>query len=110
MVDIKDIIEKCKEFEVYQQRMVSDNYTEIVMYTREIFKWSVFFNEMLGDPLSPAGIKPTAEDMALTKDYGGIFDDQTLYKKDFPEGTVIAMFWPWQDGKRITVKIIVLKK
>ena len=107
---IKEIIESCKGFEVYQQRMVSDNYAEIVMYTEEISKWAAIFNEIFGDPVSLAGSNPTAEDMQITKEYGGIFTDQTLYKKDFPDSTIIAMFWPWQDGKRITVKVAILAK
>ena len=109
-MEIKEIIERCKGFEIYQQRMVSDNYAELVMYTKEMFKWSVIFNEIFGDPVSPAGINPTAEDMQITREYGGIFTDQTLHKKDFPENTIIAMFWPWQDGKRITVKVVILAK
>lgn len=109
-MEIKEIIAECEKFEIFQQRMVSDNYAEIVMFTKEIFKWSVIFNELLGDPVSPAGFNPTAEHTQITKDYGGIFADQTLYKKDFPENTVIAMFWPWQDGKRVTVKVVILKK
>lgn len=109
-MEIKEIIERCKEFEVFQQRKVNDNYAEIVMYTEGILKWSMIFNEILGIPVSPAGFNPTPEDTQITKDYGGIFAEQTLYKKDFPENTIIAMFWPWQDGKRITVKVAILAK
>ena len=109
-MEIKEIIDRCKGFEIFQQRMVRDNYAEIVMFTKEIFKWSVIFNELLGNPVSPAGFNPTPEDKQITKEYGGIFDDQTLYKKDFQNNTIIVMFWPWQDGKRITVKIVVLTK
>ncbi len=109
-MEMKEIIERCREFEIYQQRMVSDNYAEIVMYTKEIFKWSAIFNKILGDPVSPAGINPTSEDMRITKEYGGIFTAQTLYKKDFPDNTIITMFWPWQDSKRITVKVVILAK
>ncbi|MCG2713114.1 MAG: hypothetical protein L6416_12440 [Candidatus Omnitrophica bacterium] len=107
---IKEIIEKCKKFEIYQLRTVSDNYAEIVMYTSEISKWSAIFNEILGAPVSPAGINPTAEDTQITREYGGIFAEQTLYKKDFPENTIIAMFWPWQDGERVTLKVVLLPK
>lgn len=109
-MEIKEIIDRCKEFEIFQQRMVSDNYAEIVMYTKEIFKWSVIFNEIFGDPVSPAGFNPTPEDTQITKEYGGIFAEQTLYKKKFSDNTAIAMFWPWQDGKRITIKVVILKK
>ncbi|MFH1093426.1 MAG: hypothetical protein V1739_04625 [Candidatus Omnitrophota bacterium] len=107
---IKEIIERCRKFEIYQQRRVTDNYAEIVMLTDEIMSWSAVFNEILGDPVSPAGVTPTAEHTQITSEYGGIFADQTLYKKDFPENTIIAMFWPWQDGKRITVKVVILPK
>ncbi len=109
-MQIKEIIERCRKFEIYEQRIVSDDYAEVVMYIKEIFKWSAVFNEIFGAPVSPAGIKPTFENEEIAREYGGIFTDQTLYKKDFPEYTLLAMFWPWQDGKRSTVKVAILGK
>ena len=108
-MEIKEIIDKCSQFEIYEQRILRDDYAEIVMYTSEIFKWSAVFNDLLGEPISHAGIKPTADDLALTSEFGGIFDEQTLYKKDFTDSSIIAMFWPWQDGKRVTIKVVLKK-
>jgi len=107
---IKNIIEKCKEFEIYQQRALSEDYAEIVMYTKEIFKWKAIFDEIFGEPLNPAGIKPTKGDLELTRPFGGLFDDQTLYAGEFDARKMVVMFWPWQDGKRVTIKIAFLKK
>lgn len=109
-MEIREIIERCKKFNIYQQRKVTDNYAEIVMLTDEILSWSAIFNEAFGDPVSPAGMAPTAEHTQLTMEYGGIFAEQTLYKKDYPDRTVIAMFWPWQDGKRVTIKMVISGK
>lgn len=107
---IDDIIQKCMQFEIYQQRTVSEDYAEIVMYTKEIFKWKIIFDEIFGEPASPAGIKPTKEDLELTHAFGGLFDDQTLYAGEIDGQRIIVMFWPWQDGKRVTIKIAFLKK
>jgi hypothetical protein len=107
---IDNIIEKCRKFEIYQQRTISEDYAEIVMYTKEIFKWKTIFDEIFGEPLSPAGIKPTKEDLELTRPFGGLFDEQTLYLQKFDGQKMLVMFWPWQDGKRVTIKIAFLKK
>lgn len=110
LIGIKEIVARCKGFEVYEERKVSDDYAELVMYTKEIDKWSEVFNEMLGGPVSPAGSTPSDDDVQMTQEYGGIFANQTLYKKEFPENTIIAMFWPWNDGDRITIKLASIVK
>ena len=32
------------------------------------------------------------------------------FKKEFDNGIVIVMFWPWSDGVHITLKIALLNK
>ncbi|MFH1062265.1 MAG: hypothetical protein V1747_05175 [Candidatus Omnitrophota bacterium] len=106
----KDIIKKLDKLEIYQQRRVADNYAEIVIFNKQIFLCAEIMEQLFGAPVSSAGIKPTAEDIEFTKDFGGIFDEQTLYKKDFDRTRVLVMFWPWQDGEHITLKVICLNK
>lgn len=106
----KEIIKKLDKLEIHQQRRVSDSYAEIVIFNKEILFCSEIMEQLLGQPVSSAGIKPNAEDIELTKDFGGIFDEQTLYKKDFDRMRVLVMFWPWQDGEHTTLKVICLNK
>jgi len=106
----KDIIKKLDKLEIHQQRRVADNYAEVVIFNKEIFICTEILEEFLGAAVSSAGIKPTEEDVVATKDFGGIFDEQILYKKDFDETRVLVMLWPWQDSEHITLKVICLNK
>jgi len=107
---LKEIIEKCSKLSVYEQRYITGDYDELVFYNREIDKWNKIFTAVLGPPIKPAGVEPTKDDLRLTRDYGGIDDNQTLFKKEFDDVTVIAMFWPWGDDIHTTLKIIFLKR
>jgi len=107
---LKEIIEKCSKLGVYERRYVTDDYDGLVFYNRELDKWNKIFTAILGPSIKPAGVKPTKDDLRLTKDYGGINDNQTLFKKGFDDATVIAMFWPWQDGVHATLKMVSLKR
>ncbi|MFH1459473.1 MAG: hypothetical protein ABIG64_03755 [Candidatus Omnitrophota bacterium] len=109
-MNAKEIIEKCSHLEIAAKRRMEDDYVEVVVFSRDISKWQEFLNSIFGPAVSPIGARPTQEDIKLTEDYGGIFDDQAFYKKDFEKTQVLAMFWPWQDGEKITLKIAVIKK
>ncbi|MCK4852123.1 MAG: hypothetical protein KAS86_03315 [Candidatus Omnitrophica bacterium] len=107
---LEEIVERCGRMGVYERRSVSDKYCELVFYNKEIDEWKKTFTDILGPAAKPAGAKPAREDIRLTKDHGGVHDDQTLFKKEHDEVTVIAMFWPWQDHAHTTLKIALLKK
>ena len=104
----KAIIEQCQGLEICEQREVADDYAEVVFLNQQQAQWDQKLVQLLGQPAKPAGKEPSAEDTELTKDFGGVFDDQVLYKKDFGAHKVIAMFWPWQDQTHTTLKIVVL--
>ena len=107
---LREILKKYNGLNIYEERSADDNYFELVFYTKEVDQWNKLFDEILGSVTKPSGKKPTPADLELTKEHGGIFDNQTLFKKDFEEGTVIAMFWPWQDEVRTTLKVSLIKK
>ena len=107
---IKKIIERCNNLDVSEQRSMSDEYCELVFFNKEIEEWNNVFTEILGPAKKPAGAEPTQEDDVLTEEYGGIFTNQTLFKKDFDDFTIVAMFWPWQDGTHTTLKVAFIKR
>jgi hypothetical protein len=107
---IKEIFKKCKTLNISEERTISDEYLELVFESKETDKWSNLFTEIFGPAAKPAGAKPTKEDLVLTKDYGGIYFNQTLFKKDFSGVAIMAMFWPWQNGVLTTLKVTVLQK
>jgi len=109
-MELKEIIEKCKTLNIYEERFITDNYYEIVFYTKDNDQWIKLFTEILGPAANPAGAVPSEEDTELTKKYGGVRDDQTLFKKKVGNPGVAVMFWPWQDGVRTTLKVALIAK
>jgi len=91
-------------------RRNSDEFCELVFYNKDADEWNKIFADMLGHPIKPPGKDPTEGDQHLTRDYGGTWVDQTVFTKQFDDVTVIAMFWPWQDGVHTTLKMALLKK
>lgn len=106
----KQIIDSLNDVEIYQHRKVVDNYAEIVIMSKDILVCTEVIQQILGQPQSAAGIEPTDEDIELTKAFGGLAGNQTLFRKDFADNIIISMFWPWQDGEHITVKVVCLEK
>jgi hypothetical protein len=107
---LKAILEKCSVLDTAEMRHDSPEYAELVFYSRDTAKWSEILAEFLDMPAKPAGAKPEEGDLVLTEGYGGIYQNQTLFKKAFDAGAVIAMLWPWQDGEHTTLKLILLKR
>jgi hypothetical protein len=106
---LREIIERCKKLGVDEERCKSDKYSELVFYKKDIDEWYKIFADVLGPEVKPAGEKPKREHLHLTKDYGGIWAGQTLFRKEFEDGTVIAMIWPWEDGIHATLKMALLE-
>ena len=102
---LHDIFSQCKELSVFEERSLTDNYYEIVYYTREMPRIEQIFTGLFGIAAKPAGAKPSREDAKLAEEFGGVWGNQTLYKKTYDTMTVIAMFWPWQDNTHLTVKM-----
>ena len=107
---LKEIVEKCNALEIYEKRCVSDKYFELVFCNKEMDKWEKIVTDFLGVAVKPPKRKPTKEDIHITNGYGGIQSNQTLFKKEFDNATIIAMFWPWQDNTYTTLKVAVLRK
>ncbi|HPA15173.1 MAG TPA: cob(I)yrinic acid a,c-diamide adenosyltransferase [Desulfobacterales bacterium] len=107
---LKDILEKCGRLSVYKNRCITDDYCELVFFSKDIDQWDRALSSILGSPRKSAGVKPVEEDLNLTKDSGGIRVEQTLFEKTFDDATVIAKFWPWNDKVYTTLKMALLKK
>ncbi|MFA5087968.1 MAG: hypothetical protein WC552_02905 [Candidatus Omnitrophota bacterium] len=107
---LQEIIDRQKTPAIYEKRNITDDYGEIVFYSKDRDEWHKLFAEILGPAIKPEGAYPTPVHLDMTKNYGGIRSDQTLFKKEYEDSTVIAMFWPWQDGVCTTLKMIFLEK
>ena len=105
----KDVSQKGSDLKIYQQREISEDGCEIVFFSRDTEQWNAVLSDVLGPVTKPAGAKPSGQDAKLTKPFGGIWADQTLYSKEIEQGTVIAMLWPWQNNEQTTLKITLVK-
>lgn len=109
-MELKEIIEKCKTLETYEERLVTVGYYEVVFYTKDVGEWEKLLETIFGVAIKPEGAELSKEDAELIQKYGGARNSQVLYKKKTGNTTVVAMLWPWQDKVRITLKIISLKR
>ncbi len=109
-ISLKDIISRCGSLSICEEREVTDIYCEIVFYTKDTPQWEGILSEIFGSPAKPQGASPTKNDLALTMDFGGVFDNQTLFKQESENSIVLAMFWPWGNGEYTTLKLAVLNK
>ena len=105
MVTIGEILKQCSQLKVEEERVSSNDYDERVIFANEIDQWGKVFADVLGQAMKPAGQKTTPQDFALTVNYGGVLDDQTLFYKKFKERSILAMFWPWKNKIHVTLKI-----
>ena len=110
MVEIKEIIEKCASLDIYEVRCIADGYYEVVFYTKDTDQWNKLFAEILGLAVKPYGVVPKEEDITLTQKHGGLRENQTLFKREIDDTIMLAMFWPWQDEVRTTIKVVSVKK
>lgn len=98
------------QYEIDEKRRIEEGHSELVFFAKDIDAWHQVFSDVLGPAVKPAGQKPTKEDVRLTGDYGDIWTGQTLFMKDFEDVRVVAMFWLWEDGIHVTLKMVLLKK
>jgi hypothetical protein len=104
-VTLKEITDKCSESSIREVRHLADEYGEIVVYNTKIDEWTAVFVDLLGPPKKPSGVEPTEDDRQVAINYGGIWANQTLFKKELGDSTLLVMYWPWQDGVHTTVKM-----
>jgi len=107
---LQEIIGRCGKMSVCEKRSIADDYCEFVFYSKDTGEWEKAFTDILGNPIKPPVTKPDRESARLANGYGGVRDGQSLFKKDFDDFIVIAIFWPWQDREHTTLKIALLKK
>lgn len=107
---LEEISEKYTNLGICEKRTMTAKYCELVFYSKETDEWSRVIARSFGPPIKSAKAKPSKQDLRLTEEFGGICDNQTLFKKEADGTVAIAMFWPWQDDVHTTLKIALLKK
>ena len=104
---LEEIFRRCKTLPVFERRDSREDYIEIVFYAKDTDEWICALAGVLGAPVKPPGEKPSRLARKLTKPFGGVWENQTFFMKEFTNTTVVAMFWPWGNGEYTTLKMFV---
>jgi hypothetical protein len=105
---LRDITDCCVHLDVHEKRCDRDDLFELVFFQKDIDEWARILSAFLGEPVKPSGKSPTTEDLELTESTGSIRIEQTLFERRIENGTIIAKFWPWKDGRHITLRMALL--
>ncbi len=84
-----------------------DNFFEGVIIRQELDKLNLQLKNLLGEPVYPSKNRLAFKVKETVDGLGGIMPGQTLYYKNLGADGIFAMLWPWKDGQRTTVKIIL---
>ena len=105
---------------IHEMRSSSDQYEELVFFSKDISDWYRILTEKLGPPVITAekinlddASKETISSkkdaaLKLAKSYGGISKGQTLYYGTYDSTVISIMIWPWQDNAHVTLKKIIV--
>jgi len=110
MLTISEILEKCGQLKIAEERASSRGYCEQIIFADEIDQWIKALTDILGSAVKPAGQKATPQYFSKTVDYGGILDNQTLFYKKFEDKSILAMLWPWKNKIHVTLKIVCFQE
>jgi hypothetical protein len=105
-MDFSLIRKDMKRFSFETLRTDCDNCFEAVILGQEIERLSGQLKSLLGEPVYPSQEKLAHKIRQKVDGAGGLMPGQTLYYKDSGTDSILAMLWPWKDGRRTTVKII----
>lgn len=105
---LKEIIEKLSKLEVFEKRAATDEYHEVVFFTKDLPELENILGGILGECLKPPKARLTKEDACLVDGYGGVRAGQALFRKKFDGFTVMAILWPWQDREHVTLKLALV--
>jgi hypothetical protein len=109
-MELKEITDCFSGLKVVEKRCITEDFVELVFQNQQVDDWHRILAAFLNEPVKPKGQEPTKKDLQLTAKTGGIRLEQTLFEKEFENGTIIAKFWPWMDNMHITLRMAKLIK
>jgi hypothetical protein len=96
---------KLKSIGLDNTRVDNDDYFEAVIKKDSVSKVVQILEGLLGKAVWPSQNKVPKEAERTVKNLGGLRRDQMLFFLNENGISLFAMFWPWQDGERITIKM-----
>ena len=104
-MDFSELLKESKALVFDLLRPGDDNYFEAVILNDGLPGLTVILEKYFGKAVFPSDAGLSKEIDKELNSLGGIMPGQTLYFLKQQGEVIFAMLWPWQDGKRITVKI-----
>ncbi|MCK9603280.1 MAG: hypothetical protein M0R66_02855 [Candidatus Omnitrophica bacterium] len=86
-------------------RVDADNYFEAVLAKEHLSELASELEKNFGVAVWPSKEKLSPRIQENIQEFGGVRDDQTLYFSEEAGVCLLAMLWPWQDNRRITLKM-----
>jgi hypothetical protein len=105
-MEFNAIRKEMKSFTFEVLRTDCDNLFEGVIIKEELDKLNSQLKNLFGEPVFPSKIRLTHKMQETVDGLGGVVPGQTLYYNDSGRESILAMLWPWKDGRRTTVKIV----
>lgn len=108
-MELVDFITEVKDLRIHSRSYHVDDrgeYGELVFFSEDLADWEAMLEKHFGSPVKKPDQPVTDELMQLTEAFGELFDHQTLYLKQEPRTTILAMLWPWRDMSHTTLKLI----
>ena len=104
-MSFEELVLQLKAIPFDELRKQYEGYFEFVLSNQHLKHLYPVLEKYFGTPFKPAGLSPTKQAEDITKKYGGIQKQQTLYFLQQNGDASCAMLWPWNDGHRVTVKL-----
>ena len=105
MVTYTELLTKIEKIPVAESRIDSAKIKEFVIKSDFVTELHLVFQDFFGEDFKAPGEDPSPVDKRRAAPLGGIREDQTLYYLEKEGYSHCAMLWPWNDGRRYTVKI-----
>ncbi len=105
---ISDFTARLDSLGPYDLREADSQHADLVIENEYLDAWTSMLKDQFGAPLKKPGEAPKFDVKKLTRTYGGIQKDQTLYVKSFETHHLMVMLWPWQNHRHTTIKIFLI--
>jgi len=109
-VQLTEFYAALSELAMFEKRQVDENLIDIVFESKDTQVWNERLESVLGPALKPAGAAAGGAARKIANDFGGTRAEQTHYYKVFSDCGLVAMFWPWQNGRCTTCKAFHVAK
>ena len=106
----EELVTAVKQIRLQELRDASETYFEAVVNKAELPELEKVCEALMGAPFKHAGASSGWDASRISKPYGGIRAEQTMYLHRDPSGDTIAFLWPWGCGTKVTLKVISTAK